>query len=73
MRAVLPTGGTRKQWTWRSYPVRATELIEKLESVVNEFGDKDVVQPDPLEDWWYPVEDVELDLSNDRIKLCPNV
>lgn len=53
--------------------MKETELIEKLERSVNEFGDKDVVLPDPLENWWYPVTDIELDLSNDRTKLVPEV
>ena len=47
----------------------ATELIEKLEQKVNEFGDGKVVLPDPLENWWYEVDDVEHDIPNQRFKL----
>lgn len=51
----------------------ATRLIEQLEARVNEFGDGEVVLPDPLEDWWYEVADIESDLGNRRYKLIPDV
>lgn len=49
----------------------ATELIESLERQVNEFGDGEVVTPEPLEGWWLKVETVEFDYGNQRHKLLP--
>lgn len=49
----------------------ATELLEKLEQKVNEFGDGEVVMPEALENWWYKVDDVEFDFANQRHKLIP--
>lgn len=51
--------------------MRATELVEQLESRINEFGDGEVVLPDMLENWFYPIGQIELDLSTNRYKLLP--
>lgn len=49
----------------------ATKLIEELESRVNEFGDGEIVLPDPLENWYYPLGSIELDISSMKYKLHP--
>jgi hypothetical protein len=44
---------------WESWQVKATEGIEALERLVNEFGDGELQIPDPLEAWWYDVDRIE--------------
>jgi hypothetical protein len=36
--------------------VKATQIIEELERLVTEFGDLEGQIPDPVENWWYPVD-----------------
>lgn len=52
--------------------MQATELIEELARRVSEFGDGDVVLPDALEAWWYPVCRIDFDVSQQRYQLVPN-
>lgn len=49
--------------------MKATELIEELERQVAEFGDGEVQLPDPLENWWYPVDRVERELSSNAYRV----
>jgi hypothetical protein len=48
--------------------MKATEAIEELERVVNEFGDAELVIPDPIESSWQnPVDRIEFDSDRQAI------
>jgi hypothetical protein len=49
--------------------VKATEIIEELERQVAEFGDGECQLPDPLENWWYPVDRVEREPGENVYRL----
>lgn len=49
--------------------MKATELIEELERLVNEFGDGECQIPDALENWWYPVDRVEREPGDNRYRF----
>jgi hypothetical protein len=40
--------------------MKATEALEEIERIVNEFGDYELQLPDPVERWWYPVTRIEV-------------
>lgn len=39
--------------------MKATEALETIERLVNEFGDCELQIPDPIERWWYRVDRIE--------------
>jgi len=39
--------------------LKATEIRDELDALVNEFGDGEGQIPDPIENWWYGVDRVE--------------
>lgn len=39
--------------------MRATEIMEELAVLVNEFGDGDGQIPDSMENWWYKIDRIE--------------
>ena len=49
--------------------MKATEAIEELERLVNEFGDGEVTLPDPVERWWYSVDRIERDPERDGFRF----
>ena len=54
--------------------MKATEAIERLERIVAEFGDADMVMPDPIEAMWRnPVDRIEFDSAQpgDSVRLRP--
>lgn len=40
--------------------MKATEALEELERIVNEWGDLELQIPDPVERWFYPVDRIEV-------------
>jgi hypothetical protein len=40
--------------------MKATEALEEIERIVNEFGDLELQVPDPIERWFYPVDRLEV-------------
>lgn len=50
--------------------IKATEAIEELERIVNEFGDAVLETPDPVEATWRnPVDRIEFDSERQSILL----
>lgn len=49
--------------------MKATEGIEELERIVNEFGDLELQLPDPVERWWYTVDRIEVAPESQAIRL----
>lgn len=48
--------------------MKATEAIEELERIVNEFGDVELKTPDPVEATWRnPVDRIEFDSESQSI------
>jgi hypothetical protein len=48
--------------------MKATEAIEELERLVNEFGDAELQMPDPIQaSWRNPVDRVEFDSERQEI------
>ena len=43
--------------------MKATEISEELERLINEFGDGEARIPDPIDAWFYSVDRVEFDHS----------
>jgi hypothetical protein len=39
--------------------LKATEIRDELDALINEFGDGDGQIPDPLENWWYGITRIE--------------
>lgn len=40
--------------------MKATEALEEIERIVNEFGNLELQIPDPIERWNYPVDRIEV-------------
>lgn len=51
--------------------MRATEARDRIDAVINEFGDAEIKIPDPLEDnWLLDVTDIRYDPERERIVIA---
>lgn len=39
--------------------MKATEIRDELDQLINEFGDGEGQIPDPFEQWWYNIDRIE--------------
>lgn len=49
--------------------MKATEIRDELDVLINEFGDGEVQIPDPIENWWYPVDRIEREPGSNAYRL----